>query len=191
MAEGGPVSQVDAFGRPVEPKTPTPPRWLLLARRLWVAGVLVGFAGSFVRLSDRSALVADLRQHSPELRQDQVDSAVTSGIASSLMMSALSLLVYVMLSTRMVQGRNWARIVLTVLGGLNALGTAMLLLLIGALGFDMVNRLAGGTFTGVDIAFSVVIMFVNLAAIVLMFHPECNAYFRELRGRGPKQVVRP
>ncbi|GAA2818468.1 hypothetical protein [Saccharopolyspora taberi] len=173
--------RVDAFGRPVQPEAPTAPRWLYLARRLWMAGVLVNFAHSLIMLSDRAGLSEQLRQRLPELRQDQVDSTVSDSIMSSVLMSLLGLGLYLLLSTRVLQGRNWARIVLTVLGGLNALGTVLLLLLMGTIGLELINRVARTALTGWEAVFSVVVTLIEAAAIAAMFHPESNRYLREVR----------
>ena len=173
--------RLDAFGRPVEPQQPAAPRWLLLARRLWLAGVLVNFAHSMVMLSDRAGLSEQLRQRAPELRQDQIDSAVSDSIMSSVLLSLVTLALYALLSTRVIQGRNWARIVLTVLGGLNALATVMGLVLLGTLGLDLINKVAGTALTGWEMAASVVVTLLELAAVAVMYHPESNRYLREVR----------
>lgn len=174
----------DAFGSPVpEERAPEPPRSLLLARILWIVAVLVGFVQSYVELSDRERLLDELSKAPGEMSQTQLDSAVNAGIMFTLMISVILLLVLVLLCRRMLQGRNWVRIVLTIFGGLNAVGTVGALLLLAGVGPEQVMQQAGVSFEAWDLVFSVVLLGIEVAAIVMMFQPESNRFFREMRGR--------
>ncbi|WP_232668551.1 hypothetical protein [Pseudonocardia sp. TRM90224] len=70
---------------------------------------------------------------------------------------------------KMRAGRNWARIVLTVVGGLGVALTIVTLALLPALqpGIDLPSVILGIVQSGVIVA-----------AIVLMFRPAANLYFR-------------
>ena len=176
--------QQDAFGNQAgNSEKPTVPRPLLLARVLWIVGVVVGMVRSYVQLSDRERLIDQLSEAAPELTQTQVDAAANSGIMFTLLFSLLSLAVFVLLSQRMVQGRNWARVVLTVLGGFNLFGTLVTLVAFLALGRQGVMELAGVQLGVWELVFGVAIMGINAAAIVMMYQPESNRFFREMRGR--------
>lgn len=173
----------DQFGNPAPEPKPTAPRPLQLARVLWIVAVLVGFVRSYVQLSDRSWLINEVHRGDPGLSQTQVDAAANAGILSTLLLSLASLSVYVLLSTRMVQGFNWARIVLTVLGGLSMIGSLVTLLAILAVGADQLSRMTGVDVGVSQLVFGVAILGVDAAAIVMMFQPESNRFFREARGR--------
>lgn len=178
--------QRDAFGNPArEPERPSAPRPVLLARVLWIAGVVVGMVRSYVQLSDRERLIDQLSRTAPELTQVQVDAAANSGIMFTLLFSLLSLAVFVLLSKRMVQGRNWARVVLTVFGGFNLFSTLVTLLAFLALGARGLQELSGVQVGVWELVFGVAIMGVNAAAIVMMYQPESNRFFRETRGGPP------
>ncbi len=178
-----PPQRTDAFGRPVRETPPTPPRPLLLARRVWIASVLVGFVHSFVKLADRTSLIEELHRIQPQLDQVQLDSAANSGIMFTLVFSLLSLAVYVLLSNRMVQGHNWARVVLTVFGGLSSFFTLISLVTVSMLGSELITRLTGTSPGAVDMGFSAVVMVLEVAALVLMYRPESNRYFTAVRSR--------
>lgn len=160
-------------------RTPAP-RPVRIARWVWIAATLVGLVRSFVQLSDRQALTASLQAQVPQWSQEQVDAATNSTIALTLAMSALVVVVYVVLANRMQRGRNWCRVVLAVVGVLEAAGTLLTLLVISLLGMATVGEIAGVALGGSDIAFGIVIAIVDIAALVLMFLPESNQYFRDI-----------
>lgn len=160
---------------------PTAPRWLILARRLWIASALVAFLRTMVQFMDRRVLLDDLARMQPELSQNEIDEAANGTILFGLLLAALSLLVYVLLATRMVQGRNWARIVLTVFGGLNVFSTLVLLLVVPAFPEELLRELAGRTISGWELGISVLVMALNVAAIVCMYQRDSNRFIRELR----------
>ncbi len=163
---------------------PMVPRLLEIARWLWVASVLVGFVRSYVQLSDRGMLVSELHKAAPELSQKQIDSAANSGVMFSLVFSLAILGVYVLFSTRMVQGRGWARRVLAALGGLSVLGTVITLLAVATLGMAATTEMTGVRVEPLDLAFSVIVLILDAAALVAMFHPSSNRYFTEIAARG-------
>ncbi|MCI2417006.1 hypothetical protein MOQ72_06185 [Saccharopolyspora sp. K220] len=173
--------QVDAFGRP-QPD-PSVPRSLLLARWLWIGAVLVGVVQAFIQLVDRPRLIAELRQLQPEMSQQDLDAAANSGIMFTFLLKAMILLVYVLLSRRLLEGRNWARVVLTVFGGFGVFNALLTVLLVALVGTALVRELSGVAITGVDVAFSLVVMVIEIAAVVFMYRPESNQFIRAARDR--------
>jgi hypothetical protein len=93
------------------------------------------------------------------------------------------LALYVALAERMVRGRNWARVVITVLGGLSALGTAASLVLVPALGPAMVAQLTGMSVSVWDMVFSAIVAALDVATLVFLYRPESNRYFRDIAER--------
>ena len=178
----GPGS-VDAFGRRQEPSDNPAPQHVRIARWLWIGATLVGLVRSFVQLSDRRSLTAELHAQVPQWSQEQVDSAADSTIWLTLAVSVATLAVYVAVANRMQLGRNWCRVLLTVIGALEAVGTLFTLLVVAALGSAVVERMAGTALGGTDIAFSFVIAGIDIAAIVLMFLPDSNRFFRDAAQR--------
>jgi hypothetical protein len=114
-------------------------------------------------------------------------SGTTGSAAEVAVGVAVRLLAFtglVFLATRLRQGRNWARVALTVLYGV--LGTASLVL--GpvtwlAEGGSPADAVAGADLGSVLFAASrVVHVAAVVAAVVLMFHPAANAYIRATTG---------
>lgn len=177
--------RVDAFGRPVPEPAPTAPQSLLVARWLWIGSVLIGVVQAFIQLVDRPRLIAELRQLQPGMSQLDLEAAANSGIMFTFLLKAMILLLYVMLSRRMLEGRNWARIVLTVFGGFGIFNAVITVLTVSLVGPALIRELSGVAITGVDVVFSLVVMAVEIAAIVFMYRPDSNGFFQAVRNRRP------
>ncbi|MGW1677178.1 hypothetical protein [Saccharopolyspora sp. NPDC002376] len=176
--------RMDAFGRPVpEPESPQAPQSLLMARWLWIGSVLIGGVQAFIQLLDRPRLIEELRAVDPSMGQMELDTAANSGIMFAFLLKALILMVYLMLTRRMLEGRNWSRIVLTVVGGFGVFNALITLLGVAVFGTAMINELTPITITWVDVLFTALVAVVEAAAIVFMFRPDGNRFIREM---GPR-----
>ncbi|QIZ34916.1 hypothetical protein [Saccharopolyspora sp. ASAGF58] len=183
--------QVDAFGRPVPEPAPTPPQALLVARWLWIGSVLIGVVQAFIQLLDRPQLIDKLRQLQPDMSQLDLEAAANSGIMFTFLLKAMILLLYVMLSRRMLEGRNWARIVLTVFGGFGIINALITVLTVSLVGSALIRQLTGVAVNGVDVVFSLVVMLVEIAAIVFMYRPDSNRFCQAMRNRRPGNAPTP
>jgi hypothetical protein len=111
----------------------------------------------------------------------EVGSTAQVAVGVSIRLLAFTGLVY--LATRLRQGRNWARIALSVLYG----GFGTLSLAIGpatwlAEGGSLADAMAAADLGSVLFAASrVVHLAAIMAALILMFHSTANAYIRETR----------
>lgn len=160
---------------------PAVPRPVDLARWLWIASAVAGFVRSLVELSDRTNLVSELRRMAPQLTQEQVDSATNSGILLTVVSSLAILALYVAIAIRMARGRQWARVVMALLGGLSVLGTALVVvstITLGPAGAAQISGI-GMPVVPVDMVFGIVVVVIDVATLVLLFRPESNRFFRE------------
>lgn len=171
--------EVDAFGRKVPADKLAVPRHLVLARWLWIASTVAGLLRSFIQLSDRGMLISELHRQAPQLAQDQLDAAANSGILFTLVMSLAVFGIYLMLANRMVQGRNWARVLMTVLGALSVLGTLFTLIGVVAIGPDAIMRATGVRVDIVDTVFSVIVVGLDASVLALLYRPDSNRFFRD------------
>ncbi|MDA3628079.1 hypothetical protein OU415_21780 [Saccharopolyspora sp. WRP15-2] len=176
--------RVDAFGRPVpEPGPPQAPQSLLVARWLWIGSVLIGGVQSFIQLLDRSRLIEELRALDPNMGQMELDAAANSMIMFAFLLKALVLMVYLMLTRRMLEGRNWSRVVLTVFGGFGVFNALITLLGVAVFGIALINEITPVTITRVDVVFTALVAVVEAAAIVFMYRPDGNRFIRAM---GPR-----
>lgn len=128
-------------------RPPTPVR---RSFALWIAAVVVGLVGS---------VVAVLGTPAP---------GAAGGVAGTVVgLLFLGLLVSCALAMR--AGRNWARVTLTIVGGVSVLLTVLGLLLSAGLGVavDAVSTTASLLQAG-----------LTVAAVLLAFRAPANAYFR-------------
>ncbi|QTE28283.1 hypothetical protein [Pengzhenrongella sicca] len=155
----------DYTGDAVSPRL-APPADVLLSVKLWFASILVGLVGGILvfALSDQTQAIADLRaSNASGLTEDQIESAVTLGITIALVLAVVMLALQVFFVFKMRAGRNWARIVLAILGGLSILSS--------------LTSLASAMTVGSAINF--VSLLLLIAAMVFMFRPTANAYFSQ------------
>lgn len=137
------------YGAPVTPPTPVERSF-----RLWIAVVVVGLVGSGLSLATTTAAPTPL--------------AAAGGIVGALI-GLLFLGAIVFCALRLRQGENWARLTLSVLGGISALFTVLGVLLTAGLGVSV-----GVLSTVVGLLQAALIV----AAILFAFQAPANAYFR-------------
>ncbi|WP_439662011.1 hypothetical protein ACSHWB_11385 [Lentzea sp. HUAS TT2] len=156
------------------PVAPAPvPKLIDVARWLWIASACVGMLRFVAQLFDRETLVAEARRQNPAMGQDQVDAGVNGGVLFGLLIAVAVLLAYTRLANAMARGRNWARIVLTVLGSASV---AFGLFRLGAWASGVAAEV-GVELTAVDLAVTAVTMVLDATAIVLMYR--VSAHFRK------------
>lgn len=162
-----------------------PPKPVQLARAVWIGGAALGAIRSVVQLSDRRALLEQLRASTPNLTQSQLNSLASSGIAFGLLLLAGFLAVNIWLAARMVGGRRWARLVITVLAAVE--------LVFGVIGLVGIASGAAATVPGVSydrvqISFTVAALVIDAVTLVLLQRPESTAYFARMREPRPPQA---
>ncbi|PRY43418.1 hypothetical protein [Umezawaea tangerina] len=153
---------------------PAPPRPVDISRWLWIGSAVLGTVRFLLQLTDSDVLIDELRRQQPNLGQDEIDAALNASVTFSLLAGIVLVLVYTSLANRMARGRNWARIVLAVLGGAGVLFGLTRLVAVGtglaaAFGFAVDPR---------DLVLGLVTMSLDCAAIVLMFLPSAAGHFR-------------
>jgi hypothetical protein len=153
---------------------PPPPKLIDISRWLWIASAAIGTIRFVVQLADRDMLITEMRKQQPNLSQDEIDAAVSGGIGFGLLLGIGLVLLYALLANRMAQGRNWARVVLTVIGAAGIFFGLVRLIAVAS-GFAAAFGFAVST---TDLVFGVVTMLLDSAALILMFLPSVAGHFR-------------
>ncbi len=162
---------------PVPGEALQPPRQLVTSRMLWVASCVVGLVAVILRLADRRMLSDMLTQMAPGITLAQVDGAVNFVVVLTVLLRLLLIWVFWSLATRMLHGVEWARLVLTVIGGI---GVGFGLLgMIGVLGG------AASSLGFTQIAFAAAVLALDIAALAMMLHPNSRAFFIGVRKTRP------
>jgi hypothetical protein len=137
----------------VVPTPATVPTSVQRSFQLWIAAVVVGVLGSVFSLAT-SATVPN--------------GYLAAGGIIGVVVGLLFLAALVYLAIRMRGGENWARVALSVLGGVSAVFTVVGVLLTAGLGVS-----PGGISTVVSLVQAAIIV----AAIIFSFQAPANAYF--------------
>ncbi|MGI5128664.1 hypothetical protein ACQEVB_17775 [Pseudonocardia sp. CA-107938] len=142
----------------------------LLSVLLGVIGVALGFALSPVSID---ATIAS-GQVPPGVTTEQFRQITTVILVGIAVVWLIFLALYVLFLFKMRAGRNWARIVITILGAIAVLFT---LFGIGSIG----QTFAMGPIGVVSGVLSIVQLLTIIAGIVFMFRPAAGPYFRQER----------
>jgi hypothetical protein len=148
------------------------PKLIDVSRWLWITSASLGMVRFVAELFDRETLVAEARRQNPEFGQDQIDAGVNGGILFGLLLATTILVAYTRLANTMARGRNWARIVLTVLGSASVAFGLFRLVAYGS----GVAASFGVELRPVDLAVTAVTTVLDATAIVLMYR--VSAHFR-------------
>ena len=135
----------------------------------FVATLVLGLIASIVQLSDSSGFVDQIRDADPSISQSTAEAALTVAIVIGLLVVGLQAL-FIWFAWK---GRNWARIVLFVLGGLGVAGG-----LAGLSGTGAAN--VSGLLTSLSV-FSLILTIVGIVALALK--PSSEWYAHEGRRR--------
>lgn len=163
-------------GAPQQP--PTRPTSVNAAFALWMLILVVSIVSSVLLFTGGYYDAVQAALDRMDLTGAESDMALRFGktvlIVGGVVGLAISLFIYLFFGLKMWAGRNWSRIVLTVLGGLSVL-------------FGVVGNSAT-TISDVDVARpegSVILGWLGVilaaAAIIAMYVPASNTYFRESR----------
>jgi hypothetical protein len=159
---------------PAKAERPQPPKLVDLARWLWIGSAILGSVAFLLELTSGDMILTELRKRDPNLGQSELDGAMSAAIMFSLVACAVLVLIHAKIANRMAAGRNWARIVLTVIGaGGIILGLMRLLVVVSGVASAFEQ-----TTSPVTVAFSLVTMALDGAVLVLMFLPSVAGHFR-------------
>lgn len=135
---------------------PAPPPVRLAGIEIFVLAVL-NLVGIVVAVGSRSRIVDQLHKSSTQLTGSQINAAATVSIAFSVVISVASAALLVWLGVKVLRGRNWARITVTVL------------LVLGVLsGVYSLVRSGGGV---ASLVLELVSLVISVTVLVLLWAP--------------------
>ncbi len=153
-------------GKPVEPERPPAPPSVLNAVKLMYAGAAVSTVSLVISLTSISGTKAAIRKAKPSLTAAQVNQLNTFIIALAVVSGVVGVALWLWMARANGQGRNWARIMSTVLFGLATL--------------DMFGVLSQPK-TLLGLVFPVLTWLVGLGAVVLLWRRESGEFFKPRR----------
>ncbi|HWR46859.1 MAG TPA: hypothetical protein VN327_04445 [Pseudonocardiaceae bacterium] len=142
----------------------TRPKEVEISFWLWIATLVLGVVGAVAAYSQinqiRANTIDRALAQNPAANQSMIERAATAGFVVGVVLVLLIVAAELVFVFLMRGGRNWARIVLAVLGGLGVL--------FGLIGL----AIGGGSVTGL------LQLLLLIGAIVTMFLPSANAWFQ-------------
>ncbi|SHK13355.1 hypothetical protein SAMN05443637_1032 [Pseudonocardia thermophila] len=145
--------------------------------KLWIASVIVGLISSVIAFIQMPAMIdaAIAAQPLPTgLSESDLRFGIQIGIVVGIVVGLIFLALYLLFVFKMRAGRNWARIVLTVLGALSVLFT---LISFGS----VIQQFSAGALGAVSAILTIGQLLLIIAAIVFMWRPAAAAYFSQSR----------
>jgi hypothetical protein len=155
-------------GKPVEPERPTAPATVQNAVKLMYAGAAVSTVSLIVSLVNISGTKTAIRKARPSLTAAQVNQLNTFIITLAIVSGVVGVALWLWMAKSNSQGRNWARVLSSVLFGLATLD------LFGV--FSQPKTLLG-------LVFPVLTWLIGLGAIILLWRKDSSAFFKP-RGFG-------
>ena len=169
-------STASGIRSPLDALPPPTPRSVLSSLWAWIAGCLVPLAAiaySVTRLDDvRANLRATAVMESPDATAASLDEVVDVTIWIALAALAAPAVIVIILALLMVNRRNWARILLLLVGLISVPSAAIAF---GALSDD---AMASKNNLTIGIGLQALLV---LIASVLMFLPSANLWYRTRR----------
>jgi hypothetical protein len=158
------VQPYPSSGKPLtEAQRPPAPQSVLNAVKLMYAGAAISTVSLIVSLADISGTKAAIRKARPNLTATQVSQLNTFIISLAIVSGVLGIALWLWMSRANGQGKNWARVVSTVLFGLATL--------------DLFGVLSQPK-TVIGLVFPVLTWLVGAGAIWLLWRPESSAFFK-------------
>ena len=172
-------------GQPAEPPRPPAPAPVQTAVKLMYAGAAISAVTAIIVLALIPAIKAALRTANPSLTAGQVGDVnvlITLAIVFGLVTAAL----WLWMARANGHGRNWARIVSTVLFGLATLeltrarpqyrGGYLARFAVGGHVYSVIHSVFGAVVLGVIVP--VLLWLIGLAVVWLLWRPVSSAFFK-------------
>jgi hypothetical protein len=159
-------------GRMSAPAHPGPPASVVMAVRLMYAGAVVSALSLIVGVATvnriRDSIRTSLHRTNPKMTPAQVHSIETVFIVGSVAFQVISIGLWIWMAVTNKAGKSWARIVASVLFGLN---TLMLLLGVASAG------------VAASLLVSILTWLIGLGAVIYLWRKDATAYFNPQAGQ--------
>jgi hypothetical protein len=142
------------------------PQSIVTAVRLMWAGAALSVVELIVALASLGSIkdnIADQLRDNGDFSQDNLDSAYNVAVVSVFVSAIIGIALWLWMARVNGRGRRWARIVASVLGGVNVL--------------FFVVALGQGQATALQLVFSAISVALAVAILVLLWRPESTAFY--------------
>jgi hypothetical protein len=157
------VQRYPSSGNTVEPERPPAPASIVTAVKLMYGGAAVSTVSLIVSLVTIGGTKTAIRKAKPSLTVAQVNQLNTFIISLAIVSGLVGIILWLWMARMNGQGKNWARILSTVLFGLATL--------------DLFGVLSQPK-TAIGLVFPVLTWLIGVGAVVLLWRKESTAFFR-------------
>jgi hypothetical protein len=148
------------------PERPQAPRSVLNAVKLMYAGAGLSAIEVIISLALIGGVHNAIRKARPHLSAVKIHDLVVADVVGTVFIGLVGVALWIVMARTNAAGRNWARIVASVLFGVNTIG-----LLLG------LRRLSTGL--GIGVVLDVVGWLIGLGAIIFLWRKESSTYFQQ------------
>jgi hypothetical protein len=148
------------------PPKPSPPSSVLTAVKLMYAGAALSALGLVISLLSLDSTRERLAEANPDFTDAELDAGVAFGVTLAAFIGVVGILLWVWMAETNRRGKSWARIVATVLGGINILLTVI--------------SLTTGQSTGLVVVFNLISAALAAVILFLLYRPDSNAYYEAM-----------
>jgi hypothetical protein len=150
-----PLSESELSGTPAATRPPVPNE-VQISFWIWIAGAVLSILGALYSLTQRDQFAEALRNtpQASQLSPEEFDAAVSASLLFAVVLGVVFAGLYILFALQMRAGKNWARVVLTVLTALS-----------------LVSMLFGASLLGLFTAL------ISVVAVVMLYMPNAKAYF--------------
>jgi hypothetical protein len=161
--EDGMYQPYPSTGKPVEPQRPEPPPAVMKAVKLMYAGAAISTVSLIISLIDVGNTKAAIKKARPSLTAAQVSQLNTFIITLAIVSGVVGIALWLWMARANSQGRNWARIVSTVLFALATLDL-----------FGVFSQPS----TAIGLVFPVLTWLAGAGAVFLLWRKDNNSFYR-------------
>ena len=148
------------------PKVPQPAS-IATAVKLMYAGAVINLVSAVSTLTSMGAMktsvVDELRKADANVSQSTIDAAYGVAVGFALLFSVVGVLIWLWMAWKNGQGRSWARIVASVLGGINVISTVFTVL--------------GGNSPALTTTISAINLVLAIVILTFLWRKESSAYY--------------
>lgn len=157
--------QDDSPSSPYAQPAPEAPKSIFNAVRLMYVGAGLAAVNLIFALLSRDSLRDAIVESNEDLSASEVDSLVNMYYGVGAVMQVIAIALWLWMASANKKGRSWARVVATVLGGLNIL-------------FTLLNLTAGGF--NLSTIMNLVTLVLAAYILYLLYRPESGEYYRTM-----------
>ena len=145
---------------------------------MWVgAGLTLVSAVLGLVTTDKASVAEQMREADSGVTQTEIDAGYVASITILIVVSVIGLGLWAWMAWKNGQGRSWARVVATVLGGLGIFFTIMSLAFAGAMG-------AGGGGGAGSVVLGLINLILAIVILVLLWKKESTEYYNAVSAQG-------